>query len=544
MDSFKEVVSGTDMSNMLPTPKEFDGYTFKSWEIYTSYLAGTVVGDKNGFLNDYAIFNPAKFGFSPDSIGSLPADERTVNLIATYEKITCSITIKFPSDLGFADKVSQVDYGSMLYEVARPYTAEGKKFVGFSYEEDGIDSILDRETTTITDDVTVVYAIYSDIIKINFKEDGKAAYSQEFYVGQTATLPEPKNIPAGQQYDGWTLSTDFSRKFKTLEITSSHDGITLVPSFTKATYNITYMTGETVLGTDTYSMGTSKTLRVYDVEYNTFTGWKDTKTGKTYSGTLPDTVYGDLTLEAVLTPKTYTIYLQANGGTVTSPTKTVTYGKEFTITPPTRKGYTFLGWSYSTGLQDVMLTDEKGKSLDTYKKYSGAQFINELDLTVTAKWQINQYTVSFVVEGEVVHAPKVTYRATVSPPSDPTVKGKDFVGWYKGTTAFDFTSEITADTTITAKFNPKTYTLVFDVGNSADWENSLNQTITVQYTYGSKKITLPDKPVRDGYTFAGWYSGMNGTGTFVIDASGNVLLLDSIIGSNETYSLYAKWVAD
>ena len=53
------------------------------------------------------------------------------------------------------------------------------------------------------------------------------------------------------------------------------------------------------------------------------------------------------------------------------------------------------------------------------------------------------------------------------------------------------------------------------------------------YTYGNKYSNLPT-PTRDGYTFGGWYTGENGTGTKVTS--------DTLVTNAGNHTLYAKWV--
>ena len=54
---------------------------------------------------------------------------------------------------------------------------------------------------------------------------------------------------------------------------------------------------------------------------------------------------GTVTWAAQWTPATYTITFNPNGGTVSSTTKTVTYGTAYTDLPKaTRPGYKFNGW--------------------------------------------------------------------------------------------------------------------------------------------------------------------------------------------------------
>ncbi|MFR3993092.1 MAG: InlB B-repeat-containing protein [Angelakisella sp.] len=52
------------------------------------------------------------------------------------------------------------------------------------------------------------------------------------------------------------------------------------------------------------------------------------------------------------------------------------------------------------------------------------------DLTLTAKWQINQYTITFDTAGGS-EVPSITqdYGTAITPPAAPTRTGYTFVGW-------------------------------------------------------------------------------------------------------------------
>ena len=47
-------------------------------------------------------------------------------------------------------------------------------------------------------------------------------------------------------------------------------------------------------------------------------------------------------------------------------------------------------------------------------------------------------------------------------------------------------------------------------------------------------VTLPAPPVKSGYTFGGWYTGMNGTGT----------VFNSATAVNASMTVYARWVSN
>ena len=88
------------------------------------------------------------------------------------------------------------------------------------------------------------------------------------------------------------------------------------------------------------------------------------------------------------------------------------------------------------------------------------------NITLYAKWTINSYTVSFESNGgTAVGSQVVAYNGLATAPTAPTRTGYTFEGWYSDSdliTAFSFTTVITADVTLYAKWTINTYTVSFN----------------------------------------------------------------------------------
>lgn len=108
----------------------------------------------------------------------------------------------------------------------------------------------------------------------------------------------------------------------------------------------------------------------------TFVSWK-TSDNKSFSGRFER----DLTLVAQWEINTYTITFNANGGEVSTISDSGVYNTMPTIPTPTRKGHTFQGWKTADG-----------KVYDEESPFTQ-------DLTLVAQWEINTYTVTFIVDG-------------------------------------------------------------------------------------------------------------------------------------------------
>ena len=162
----------------------------------------------------------------------------------------------------------------------------------------------------------------------------------------------------------------------------------------------------------------------------------------------------------------YTVTFKDWDGTVLS-TQSVLAGTAATApAAPTRKGYTFTGWD---------------KAFDNVTA----------DMTVTAQYTINTYTVTFIDhDGTVLDTQTVNYGEAATAPAAPTREGYTFTGWDK---AFD---NVTADMTVTAQYTINTYTVTF-----VDHDGTVLDTQTVNY---GEAATAPAAPTREGYHFVAW----------------------------------------
>ena len=184
----------------------------------------------------------------------------------------------------------------------------------------------------------------------------------------------------------------------------------------------------------------------------------------------------------------WVVTFDPNGGTPVPLAQEVEYGHTATKpVEPTLKGYTFDGW-YLDGEEEPF---DFGTTITS-------------DITLTAKWNINKYTVTFNSYGgtPVPPAQEVEYGHTATKPADPTLKGYTFAFWYLGedeqnATAYDFNTPVTENITLTAKWNINKYTVTFDSygGSKVDPQ-------VVEYGLYAQE---PEEPTLKGFTFAYWY---------------------------------------
>jgi len=202
----------------------------------------------------------------------------------------------------------------------------------------------------------------------------------------------------------------------------------------------------------------------------TFAGWD-----KAIPATMPAE---NMTITAQWTINQYTITFDTAGGSAIAPI-TQDYGTPITApADPTRNGYTFAGWS--PALPATMPAE---------------------NMTVTAQWTVNQYTITFDTAGGSAIAPITQdYGTAITAPADPTRNGYTFVGWSPAIPA----AMPAENMTVTAQWRVNRYTITYDLDRGTADDNPTG------YTVETETFTLKN-PTRPGYIFSGW-SGTGLTG--------------------------------
>ena len=262
-----------------------------------------------------------------------------------------------------------------------------------------------------------------------------------------------------------------------------------------------------------------------------------TREGYTFIGwdrDIPKTMPAEnITVTAQWEINQYTITFDTNGGSEIAPI-TQDYGTEITAPDnPTRKGYTFKGWdkeipetmpaenitvtaqweinrytiTFDTagGSEIAPITQDYGTNITapanpTRKGYTFKGWDKEIpetmpaeNITVKAQWEINRYTITFDTAGGSEIAPITQdYGTNITAPANPTRKGYTFKGWDK-----EIPETMPAENiTVKAQWEINQYTIAFDT-------NGGSEIATITQDYGTE-ITAPDNPTREGYTFIGW----------------------------------------
>ncbi|MCC5910806.1 MAG: InlB B-repeat-containing protein [Clostridiaceae bacterium] len=247
---------------------------------------------------------------------------------------------------------------------------------------------------------------------------------------------------------------------------------------------------------------------------HTFEGWYTNNSYTTEFDFHNTSITEDGTIYGKWEINQYTVTFDSQGGSVVD-VETVDYN-DLIVEPeaPVKEGYSFGGWYREAGLinQWDFGTDVVTQNMDLY-----------------AKWNVNQYTVNFNVDGgSSVATQMVAYNDRAIEPIPPTKTGYTFEGWYTDnsyTTEFDFhNTSITGDTTIYAKWEINQYTVTFDSQGGSPVNSQVVDFNTV--------LVAPEAPVKEGYSFGGWYreAGLINQWNFGVDIA------------TENRTLYAKWL--
>jgi uncharacterized repeat protein (TIGR02543 family) len=259
-----------------------------------------------------------------------------------------------------------------------------------------------------------------------------------------------------------------------------------------------------------------------------FGGWNTLAngTGTNYNANASYTPTGDITLYARWNA-VYTVTFNINGGSGTTPAaQTVTPGSYTTLPNGSgfsRSGYTFMSWS----------TEASG--ITGYSP--GSSYRPTGDITLYATWVAN-YTVTFSANGGTGTPPaamtvNVGSSITLPDASGLSRDGYIFAWWNteasgNGTNYAPGSSYTpTYSATLYAKWNytGETY-FVYFVANGGSGTAPAGQTVNP-----GSSIILPDRYTlsKSGYTFGGWNTMPNGSGTnYAVGSSytptGNVIL--------------------
>ena len=510
-----DTVGGSAVSSIIqnygtaitaPSDPTRTGYTFYGWdtEIPATMPAGDLTVTATWGVNQYTITFDSTGGSSVSSIiqnygtaitapsdptrtgytfngwdteipATMPAKDLTITAKWTINQYT--ITWKWMDENGAEIATTE----SLSYGATPNKTVEGYKTVSkvFTFKA------WDSEIETVSGDKTYT-ATYDSVAReyiINWIVEGITVQTVEVPYG---TVPEYTGVTPTK-----TATAEFTYTFykwtpAAVAVTGNADYTAI---FTEEInkYTITFdSAGGSAVNPITKNYNTDVTLPDLNSTTrtgHTFKGWSLTDNGEILTA---HTLTEDVILYAVWEINHYTITFNSDGGSAVS---SITQNYDTVIeTPnnPTRTGYTFVKWDIDI---PVMMP--------------------ATDMTVTAVWMINQYIISFDENGADGTIPVTIIKKYGTSIDLPDVGnlikiGHSFTGWafdvdgdtvvYEAGATFNIPA---SNVRFIAVWTINQYTITFDTdgGSAVD---------SITKDYGTA-ISAPDNPIKEGYTFAGWY---------------------------------------
>lgn len=479
-----------------PTAPSKDGYNFKGWSKTDGGIITSVSVPVTEPLSFYAVFEkiePKKFSVNFYVSGQV------YNTQTVVENETVSLP-KNPEK-------------------------EGYIFLGWSEVNDG--EVVDVSLIEITYSRNF-YAKFEakpqekKYYTVTFVSDGKTLSSAQYEEGKTFSIPsDPQK--ADHEFLGWSKTSGGN----VTEVENvAKENVTYYAVFKEIKkYTVTfYVDGKTYKTSTVVENESVSAPKAPEVEGYNFLGWSKTEGGTKVdvgSVKITDNTNFYALLEEVEPEKVfYTVTFKADGKNYDS--QSVEEGKSAEVpAEPEKDGYTFKGWSKTSGGSVVNVASVK---------------ITE-NTTFYAVFEKNPvyYEVIFVVDGDEYDVQEVLEGDFAETPDDPEVEGYVFMGWSKtegGTTVLPERTPITSDTTYYAVFEEEEEEIIFY--NVIFWFDGEPTKFEVAAGDTVKAPKIPE--LEAGVSFLGWSLGEEST-----DAADAVEVSDIIIEDNtDFYAILIK----
>ena len=429
----------------------------------------------------------------------MPVQQTSPTLIP-FTSDNGSITAQVYHSVTFVDydgtvlSAQSVAHGSAAIEPTAP-EREGYAFIGW-----------DKDFSNVTEDMTVTAQYSANSYSITYTVNGEEYTAQTYEFGAVVSAPE-YTVPEGHTFSGWNIPE-----------TMPAENLVLDAALTVNSYSITYTINGEEYTAQTYEFGAAVSAPEYTVpEGHTFSGWN-----------IPETMPAEnLVLDAALTVNEYTVTYNINGEIYAI--QVYAYGEEvFAPAYEVPEHFTFSGWdtpatmpAENIVLDATLVEDGKytvsfmvdGETYFTFTGYEGDVItvpenpeklgytfdawdgmpedgvLPAANITVTAVWSVNTYTITYTVNGDEYTAQTYEFGAAVSAPEYTVPEGHTFSGWNIPETMP--AENLVLDAALTVNSYSITYTI--------NGEEYTAQT----YEFGAA-VSAPEYTVPEGHTFSGW----------------------------------------
>ena len=453
-----------------------------------------------------------------------------------------AVFVNFNANGGQGDmKAQRFEKGIISQQLSsNEFTRTGYVFVGWNTRADGKGtSYADMEMAEIKKSVTL-YAQWSMICKVHFNANGATGTmaAQTFVAGVAQTIAANTFTRSGYTFTGWNTKADGrGTSYTDKQPITLWQDITLYAQWKKdiVNYTVTFNAngGTGTMAAQTFVAGVSQTIaaNAFTRSGYTFTGWNTAAngSGNSYTDGQEIALSQDITLYAQWKKGIYTVTFDANGGTGTMAAQTFEGGVSQALSTNvfTRDGFLFDGWNTKADGSGTSYTDKQSITISQ-------------NITLYAQWKkyIVKYTVTFKPNGGSGVMAAQTFEAGVSQAIKAntfTRSGYTFTGWNtkadgSGTSYTDKQIlTISQNITLYAQWKKDivTYTVIFNA-------NGGSGTMAAQtFEAGVSQAIAANTFTRDGYSFAGWNTAADGSGTSYKNVQ--------VITLRQNMTLYAQW---
>lgn len=411
------------------------------------------------------------------------------------------------------------------------------------------------------------------VVGATVKQDN--VYSVKFgaRVSVTATLE------TGYNFTGWFNGADISQgSGLTYVIESFGDGdLTLTAKAAAKEFDVTLEGngGSLVSGKSdsdktvhlTYDQA-ANLEQIYELTGHEFLGYglSAQQKDKLYSGSLSESQVNELfaqsedaklTLYAIWKAETYTLTLEFEDGKGGKETHDVEYNTELpSVTPPTRTGYTFLGYYKMDGDSETQYYGANG--LPVSRAEGGTKYTVAGDLTLKAKWDANK-NIAYKIEYKLEDYDGDSYTSQFDNKNDgiagqeKVINYKKFPGYYVLNETDTKTIDPEGNTTFIFTYKRQTADIHFDQNQPT--EPGVDTTITgdapadhTNVKYGAEgTLNKGTWAINEGWNLSGWFVnnkegdvkvGLTATLSKVIEEASK---LDEKNSKELDITLYADW---
>ena len=345
-------------------------------------------------------------------------------------------TVTFVDWDGTVLSTQNVANGTAAVEPTVPQR-EGYSFIGW-----------DVDFSNVQSDLTVTAQYEINPYTITYTINGEVYTTQTYEYGATVSAPE-YTVPEGHTFSGWEIPE-----------TMPAENLVLDATLTVNPYTITYTINGEVYTTQTYEYGAMVSAPSYEVPAHfIFSGWNTPATMPAENIELNATLIeeGKYTVSFVVDGETYFTFTGYEGDVIDIPEA------------PEKLGHTFAGWD---GMPESGVLPAE-------------------NITVTAVWSINTYTITYTVNGEEFTVQIYEYGTAVTAPEYTVPEGHTFSGWNVPETMP--AENLVVDATCT--INVYEVTLI---------DGLTGETIVVLNVEHGQDAILPDAPDHIGYIFDQW----------------------------------------